>query len=154
MTSEMHSYRRLPGKKKHFLAGSYTLWEGKDHLMQVFSRFGVEDYQRFYFEDIQAIVVVQTRQAVVRQSLIGLLTVVSAGIGLHLHGGPKMFFGGLAAALAGWLLIDRRRGPFCQTRLLTAVQTQILPALNRLKNTERVLSSLKASIETVQGKLG
>jgi hypothetical protein len=55
MAQNTSEYNKLPGSKKGFLIGKYTLWQGSDHLLQVFSRVGVEEYKRFYFSDIQAV---------------------------------------------------------------------------------------------------
>ena len=51
----MNSIRKLPGRRRGFLFGS-SVWMGPDHLLLVKSARFREDYKRFYFRDIQAIV--------------------------------------------------------------------------------------------------
>jgi len=60
MAPKTKEYHKLPGSKKGFLIGKYTLWQGADHLLQVYSRVGVEEYKRFYFNDIRGVVTRKT----------------------------------------------------------------------------------------------
>jgi len=60
-------YRKLPGRgfrKRSLLEVSRmlcTLWLGKDHLLLVDSLGGYsEDYKRFYYRDIQALIIRKT----------------------------------------------------------------------------------------------
>ena len=73
MTAETSTYQRLPGKKKGFLIGHHTLWQGADHLLQIYSRLGVEDYKRYYFDDIQAIITRKTGSGRIQNIVIGTL---------------------------------------------------------------------------------
>ncbi|MGD2187768.1 MAG: hypothetical protein PVI71_16670, partial [Desulfobacterales bacterium] len=74
MDSETSAYRRLTGKKKGFLVGYHNLWQGSDHLLQIYSRLGVEDYKRFYFNDIQAIITRKTDTGKIQNFVLGALT--------------------------------------------------------------------------------
>jgi len=47
-------YQKLPGHRRGFLRGS-SLWLAPDHLLLVKSLRFREEYQRFYFRDIQSI---------------------------------------------------------------------------------------------------
>jgi hypothetical protein len=76
MASEISTYQRLPGKKKGFLIGHHTLWQGPDHLLQIYSRLGVEDYKRFYFNDIQAVTTRKTGVGTVLSFVLGVSTVL------------------------------------------------------------------------------
>ena len=73
MARNIKEYQKLPGLKKGFMIGKYTLWQGSDHLLHVFSRFGVEDYKRFYFSDIQAIITRKTVVGFVQNLILGVL---------------------------------------------------------------------------------
>ena len=153
MTAEKSSYRRLPGKKKGFLIGHHTLWQGDDHLLQIYSRFGVEDYKRYYFDDIQALITRKTAsgriQNIVCGGLSGLFFVLAVAFG----GGWIYFHSAVAAAILLILLINVLRGPTCETVLLTAVQTEKLYSLHRLKKTELVMNRLRSIIESRQGRI-
>jgi len=73
MANETPAYQRLPGKKKGFLIGHHTLWQGSDHLLQIYSRLGVEDYKRYYFDDIQAIITRKTGSGKIQNIILGAL---------------------------------------------------------------------------------
>jgi hypothetical protein len=153
MTAEKSSYRRLPGKKKGFLIGHHTLWQGPDHLLQIYSRFGAEDYKRYYFDDIQAIITRKTGsgriQNIVFAALIGLFCLFAVTSG----GGWRLFHATIAGAIVLILLINVLKGSTCETVLLTAVQTEKLYSLHRLKKTEPVMNRLRSIIERRQGRI-
>jgi hypothetical protein len=160
MASEEKEYQRLPGRGMRregtVVAASHsfcTLWLGRDHLLCIESQGGyTESYKRFYYRDIQAIVVRRTSTYrnwnIALGSLTGfflLLTVVSGAEVL------AWVFGTVAACLlAGWLL-HAWRGPTCKCQLQTAVQTDDLPSLTRLRTADRVLDRLRPLIEATQG---
>jgi hypothetical protein len=153
MTAETSAYQRLPGKKKGFLIGHHTLWQGSDHLLQIYSRLGAEDYKRYYFDDIQAIITRKTGtgriQNIVLAALSGLFCLFAATSG----GGWSLFHAAIAAAILLILLINVLKGPTCETVLLTAVQTEKLYSLHRLKTTEPVMNRLRSIIERRQGRI-
>ena len=149
MAKKTREYRKLPGTKKGFLIGRYTLWQGLDHLLHIYSRVGVEDYKRFYFNDIQAIITRKTIVGKVQNAVLGFLLLVFTL--------PAILNSSLWAAPAGMLLIllliNLFRGPTCETQLLTAVQTQKLQSLHRLKNAIKVMGGLRSHIQRAQGTL-
>ena len=55
MEPNRERYRKLPGRRRGFIFGS-SVWMGSDHLLLVKSARFREEYKRFYFRDIQAIV--------------------------------------------------------------------------------------------------
>ena len=97
MASEIPTYIKLPGKKKGFLIGYHTLWQGPDHLLQIYSRMGVEDYKRFYFNDIQAIITRKTIAGKIQNIVLGLLLLLFTLPAVLNDGGWSAFW----AALAG-----------------------------------------------------
>ena len=77
MASEEIKYKRLPGTKRGIFHGA-SLWMGDDHLLAVSGWRFTEDYKRYYYRDIQALVVTRDRRLVV--TLPELLAVVAFGI--------------------------------------------------------------------------
>ena len=58
MATKQKEYQRLPGQSSFFIVGVRSkLYLAKDHLLRVNSNGWTENYRRFYFTDIQAIVV-------------------------------------------------------------------------------------------------
>jgi hypothetical protein len=154
MTQETPAYRRLPGKKKGFLVGYHTLWQGSDHLLQIYSRFGIEDYKRFYFNDIQAIITRKTAAGKIENSVLGALSGLFVLLGV-ISGGDvwPVVYAITAGALALVLLINFFKGPTCETFLMTAVQTEKLHSLHRIKTTQTVMNRLRFLIEQRQGRV-
>jgi hypothetical protein len=153
MANEIPAYQRLPGKKKGFLIGHHTLWQGADHLLQIYSRFGVEDYKRYYFDDIQAIITRKTSSGRIQNIVGGALSGLFFFLAVAFGGGWSYFHSAVAVVILLILLINVLRGPTCETVLLTAVQTEKLYSLHRLKKTELVMNRLRSIIEGRQGRI-
>jgi hypothetical protein len=153
MDTESLTYRRLTGKKKGFLVGYHNLWQGSDHLLQIYSRLGVEDYKRFYFNDIQAIITRQTDTGKIQNFVLGALTGLFGLFAVTSGGGWSIFNAIIAGVMLLVLVINLFKGPTCETYLLTAVQTEKLHSLHRLKTTQPVMNRLRSVIEQVQGRI-
>jgi hypothetical protein len=153
MASEIPTYKRLPGKKKGFFIGHHTLWQGSDHLLQIYSRLGVEDYKRYYFDDIQAIITRKTGSGRIANIILGALFSPFCFFAVASGGAWRLFPAVIAAAILLILLINVLKGPTCETVLLTAVQTEKLYPLHRLKTTEPVMNRLRSIIEQRQGRI-
>jgi hypothetical protein len=150
-------YRRLPGRglrREGFVAVARTwgtLWLGRDHVLSVDTHLFSEDYKRFYFRDIQAIVIGKTRRGMVLNIVFSLFTASwlliainqSEPIGVTLW----LIVTGVFAVMLG---INAWRGPTCTCYLVTAVHKEILPSLNRIKEAEKVSQILRKHIENAQ----
>ena len=137
-------YRRLPGKRRR-LSGNSTLWMADDHLLLVKSTRFAEDYKRFYFRDIQAFLIRIKTSSMNRDMLDVFLFLLLAALFLYWSKSYFTFAVGAAA-----LLYKRFTGPYCVCHIQTAVQTQELPSLYRLKTAEQVLRELAPRIEAAQ----
>ena len=153
MVGETSTYQKLPGKKKGFLVGYHTLWQGSDHVLQIYSRLGVEDYKRFYFNDIQAIITRKTDTGKIQNFVLGALTGLFGLFAVTSGGGWSIFNAIIAGVMLLVLIINVFKGPTCKTYLLTAVQTEKLNSLHRLKTTQPVMNRLRSLIEQVQGRI-
>lgn len=153
MANRVKEYQKLPGIKKGFLIGKYTLWQGKDHLLYIFSRFGAEDYKRFYFNDIQAIITRKTIIGKIQNIIMGCFVLMFLVPVFFFDGGWSIFYAVVCGTMSLFLLINFFKGPTCETKLLTAVQTEKLHSLRRLKTACRVMDRLQACIQPAQGIL-
>jgi hypothetical protein len=153
MASETTTYRRLTGKKKGFLVGYHNLWQGSDHLLQIHSRLGVEDYKRFYFSDIQAIITRKTDTGKIQNFILGTLTGLFGLFAVTSGGAWSVFNAIIAGVMLLVLIANVFKGSTCETYLLTAVQTEKLHSLHRLKTTQPVMNRLRSLIEQVQGPI-
>lgn len=152
-TRSEKTYKRLPGKKKNIVVGLYTLYQGPDHLLMIFSRFGNEDYKRFYYTDIQAISTRKTSSGMIQNIIIAAIGILF-GLFLLSDNEASVAIGAVMAAIFGiFLLINALRGPTCETLIQTAVQTERLYPLNRLRTANKVMGRLRPLITRAQGQL-
>ena len=154
MAKDPKEYKRLPGRKKGFLIGKYTLYQGIDHLLLVFGRMGVEDYKRFYFNDIQAIITRKTAAGRIMNIVLGICILFFGALSLMLGEGGWFLLVFIDGFLLILLMYNLIKGPTCQTHLLTAVQTEIIPSMHRLRTALKIMGRLKPLIDQAQGKLG
>lgn len=153
MPKKAREYTRLPGRGRGFFRYN-TLWLGKDHLLSIHSRIFSEDYKRFYYGDIQAIVTGKTESGRIRNILLGLLS----GFFLLLAATSESIesltsLGVLTALPLLLLLVNWWRGPTCVCHLRTAVQTERLPSLNRLPTVQKAMDRLRPLVEEAQGAI-
>lgn len=153
MADRHPKYQKLPGKKKSFLMGIHRLWLAEDHLLQVHSRVGTEQYQRFYFKDIQALFTRKTVSGKIYNGLLAAIALLLLIPAVKLTGGGSIFFYCMAALFLIILLVNWLLGPTCRTLLKTAVQQERLPSLHRLKTATRVMNQLRQRIQAEQGIL-
>jgi hypothetical protein len=137
-----------------------SLWLGADHVLVIDSSGYSETYKRFYFQDIQAVTVRVTRRRLLWNWLLGVPAFIWAAGGASavlLNGisGLPEIIGGVTfpVLLAIPLLINNLLGPTCACQLQTAVQTEQLPSLCRLRKTRRILDRLRPLIAQAQGQL-
>jgi hypothetical protein len=157
-TAATPEYKRLSGKGFRgvtFIAGTRAdLWLGPDHLLVVDSSGYSETYKRFYFKDIQGIVMRPTIVGRVTNAVLGLPLVLLIIGALAAEQTEDMFlclFFGAFFAIP--LVVNLVKGATCQTELFTAVQSEELVSLHRVRLTRKVLAQLQPLIAAAQGEL-
>jgi len=145
-------YRRLPGRGRTPL-GSDSLWVGEDHLLLVELRGFTETYRRFYFRDVQVIILRRTDRAGTAGILLGLLGLVFLGFATGAGPGWNVVWGSVSGLLFLALVVNVALGPSCSCVLRTALQTVRLRSLGRLRRARRVIERLRPHIELEQGSL-
>jgi hypothetical protein len=136
-----------------------TYWIGPNHLLVVEVSNYVERYRRFYFRDVQAILV--------QNSAVRLGWNIGLGIfaSLLLVG---LLVEGLSAArddvlVTLWfffffsfvvcLIINTLRGPSCTVHIRTAVQNQKLSGISRWRKADTLVAALTPLINAAQTSL-
>jgi hypothetical protein len=114
-----------------------------------------ETYKRFYFRDIQAFTVRQTNWWMIWGAIFSVPFVLFASISLANYSDPTVMwiFGIVAALFALALVLDVAAGPSCACYLHTAVQSEQLPSLNRVRRARKVMAHLRPLIAQAQGQL-
>lgn len=149
-------YRKLPGRKTG-LYRRISLWLGPDHLLAVESNVYQEQYQRYYFKDIQALTL---RRTAAGKWLNGALSLLMVLLAIMLFNAYKdhdqaalwVWSIPLGALLLG-LLVNVFKGPTCHCQIQTPISMNSLPSLNRLPAARKVINRLRPLIEQTQGPL-
>lgn len=155
------SYKRLPGRGSksgflHSFGGSCSLWLTDDHLLLIENNGISESYRRFYFRDIQAIVIQKTNYARNFNYIAVFILFVTAIISLsHILGNGFLnsavmfiFFISLISLALNYFM-----GVTCICRIITAVQDEEIPSLKRLRNAVKVKKVIDNVCSALQGIL-
>jgi len=150
-------YQRLtPSRSTTIVAVAVTnrasLWLGPDHLLLVHSNGYTETYKRFYFRDIQALTVQQTSASTFLNRVLVILCFL-LGVGVIAAGevSAKITLSIFAGLFIGIGVINLIKGKTCRCCLRTAVQTEVLPPLHRVKYAHKILARLRPLILAAQG---
>lgn len=139
-----------------------SLWLGADHILSVDSTGYTETYKRFYFRDIQAIVVQKTRVFQVLNIILGSLVLILLLLTVAIvpktapawnSEGPAavIILGIFIGLFVVVLLFNLIAGPTCRSFLRTAVQIEQLPPLGRIRKVRKVLRKIHPLIAEAQG---
>jgi len=141
-------YKRFPGTWTPLAKD--TLWVASDHMLYVVLWFITEEYKRFYFRDIQAVMI--RRTAAWKYMNIGLpgATAVLGIIAWTSGEGWSYFYYFLAGVLLLAALVNLILGPTCECHLQTAVQNVKLTPPTRLRKAQRVMDNLAPLVAGAQ----
>ena len=134
------------------VSSSTSLWLGQDHLLFVESNGYTETYKRFYFRDIQALMVERTQTFKIVNIVLTIPVGICLALGLATQStGLKIFLFCVAGFLALILSINLWRGQTCRSFLRTAVQIEQLPPLSRVRRAQKVFNRIRPLIAGAQG---
>jgi hypothetical protein len=159
MSKAKSIYRKLPGWAKPKFGFSIVainrLWLGEDHVLYQVVSGCTERYKRFYFSEIQAVVVTRTHtQKDANRYYFFLLALFTLAGGLFFASDwpilASLIFGIDVLLLIG-LALNIYLGPTCICQLHTAVQVETLFPLGRYHSAMKTLAILKTHIARFQG---
>jgi hypothetical protein len=147
-----HGYIPLSRARRLRLRKRTSLWLGEDHFLHLVERSYSEEYRRFYFKDVQSIIVCETSGRMITNVVFSILIAgtfllfrmvasvnVSAAIALVAFGLP--------------VIINTLRGTACKVYLKTRVQREELSSLDRIRRAENVMRRIRPLLHAAQGKL-
>lgn len=151
-------YQKLPGIGDRYLgylaAGAHAcrLYVGPDHLLAMNAAGWTEEYKRFYFADIQAIVCRRTSRGRVINIVLGLLSLLLALLPFMIPNDPVALYFALAVGspMVVIILVNTFAGPTCKVWVKTAVQTEELPSLKRLRPYLKVVAVVEPLLRAAQ----
>jgi hypothetical protein len=145
--------RRTPGLAVITVTRS-NLWLGSDHLLCVETEGFSESYRRFYFRDIQAITLRRTKRALVLGLVTGITAAMFALLAIFVDDIAGKVVLTIIASLFGLpFLLNLIYGPTCECQLRTAVQTEKVPSMGRVRRARKVLNRIRPLIAQAQGQL-
>jgi hypothetical protein len=151
MAAAATPYIRLPGRGT---AGMQRcrLWLGPDHLLLVAASAIGERYKRFYFADIQSLVLHRKWSFPVASLLWLPFIAWAAGAAAFAQAGLAFWalIAATAALAAGMIAHLVWLGRGCKCYIRTAVQTEQIPTLHRLRTAQKVLARIRPLIEAAQ----
>jgi len=110
-----------------------------------------ERYHRFYFTDIQAILVRPTALWYVELGLAGPALLLTLLLALVTADEMRVFWVIAAMVVAIFLVIKLVQGRTCTCHVQTAVQLLALPSVNRRRHARRLMERVRPLIEQAQG---
>lgn len=131
-----------------------NLWLGQDHLLGVETEGHTEGYKRFYFRDIQAITLRKTNLVVILAVVTGGMTALFGALALVISAiEGRWILGILAAICAIPFVANFLYGPTCACQLRTAVQTEDIPSMSRVRRARKVIARIRPLIAAAQGQI-
>ena len=131
-----------------------NLWLAKDHVLCVETEGYTESYKRFYFRDIQAITLRKTDRGMILSAVAGGMTAIFGALALAMSAiEGRWIFGILAGICAIPFTLNFLYGPTCKCQLRTAVQTEDIPSMGRVRRARKVMNRLRPLIAEAQGQI-
>jgi len=152
MPEEKTTYRRLPGRAVGLIS-SHTLHLAEDHLLYAEQPWFYQMYTRFYFRDIQSIVISDSTTFVGLNIFLGGIFTLSTVLALLFYSNvPPLsyFIGVLALTFLILFIINLIKGPTCKFAIHTRVNRKHITSLSRKRNAYRVLPIIEQHIRTHQ----
>ncbi len=110
----------------------------------------VEDYKRFYFRDIQSLMIHKTNSWKVWNIVLACLGALFLVMAVFSAGTGAIVAGIMAGLLSSILVFNIIKGPTCATHIQTAVQKEKLHCMVRINKAQNVMDSVKPLILGVQ----
>ena len=148
-------YRKLPGRGSG-LIGASAVWEGDTHLLIVKSWPSGESYRRFFYADIQAIILRQTKRRMVINIVLGVIFVVAEALLVAAmfesvgESGVLVAGGVLGGICVFFVLVNSLLGPTCTMHIQTAIQCEPLPTVRRQRRARQILTRIQPRIAAAQ----
>lgn len=147
-------YRKFPGRGSGVISIA-TLWEGDTHLLLVASWPSGESYRRFFYADIQAIILRRTSRRKITNIVLAVFLLLAAApfVASFLTETDTAFLvtaGIFAAFAAFFLLVNTLLGPTCTLHIQTPIRCEQLPIVRRDRQARRVLARIQPLVAAAQ----
>jgi hypothetical protein len=148
-------YRKLPGRGSGVISIA-TLWESDTHLLLVTSWPSGETYRRFFYADIQALILRRTNQRFVINTVLGVIVVVASAplvASMFVNSvelGWRVASGIVAGVCLFFILVNSLLGRTCNLHVQTPIQCERMPNVRRERQARKILARIQPLIEAAQ----
>ena len=143
-------YTRLPGRGWMW-TGPARVWLGDDHILLVRGRTFFESYRRFFFNDIQGILVRRTDIGRMWNGIWASFALLFGLLSLAFDSTGIIVMLSLAVPFVMALIVNIALGPTCAFHIRTAVQTERIQAISRISAARKFIARIEPLIATAQG---
>jgi hypothetical protein len=159
MAKTPKEYEKLPGRGmqvegNRLVAVSRSLcslWLGGDHLLLVQRMGFTETYKRFYYRDIQALMIRKTAGGAIMSTVLGVITAVLFLCGTVSNGSGRIALWIIGIIFALFTAISLWNGSSCVVQIKTSVQMERLPSWGRMRTARKGMERLRARLMEAQG---
>jgi hypothetical protein len=164
MSTSQPPYERL-SRPRNGLNGLGSVWLGKDHLLLVSTALAVERYRRWYFRDIQALVIRRTSARMIWNLILAVPTflLLAGAVGAAIAGAGETvpdqkvvafvlsgFCGVFGLGFLIVTIINSAMGPACALYIQTPYGLDRLPTPNRVPAVEKLTARLQPMLLAAQ----
>ncbi len=142
-------YRKLSRRAGSLISHS-QLWKGSDHLLLVKEVGCAEEYKRFHYRDIQALVVIRSKAYAFWAVFLPVLALLLGGVVYTV--GDVGSVGGWIAALVVWFVVHLVRGPTCKCWIQTGINLERLIMFKRTAQVRKFMARVQPDIVSAQGR--
>ncbi len=143
-------YTKSPGRGWSW-TGPSRVWLGDDHVLLVRSRIFFENYRRFFFNDIQGVIVRRTDIGKIWNGIWALFVLIFTLFSLAFESVGMIVMLSIAAPFVIALIVNIALGPTCTFHIRTAVQTERIPAVSRISAANKFIARIEPFIAATQG---
>ncbi len=151
---EKLKYKKLRAGTGSSLVSRHSLWIGGDHLLSVTNTYGTENYHRYYFGEIQALVAHRTSSWVIGNIVLGVVTACFLIPALLLlregNSGVSISLFVFAGILGVIFLLYLLAGPTGKIFVQTATSYDQIPGVTRWFSIRKIMRRLDPLIRQAQ----
>ncbi|WP_372806035.1 hypothetical protein [Pontiella sp.] len=142
-------YKKISGRAGSAIA-HHRMWMAPDHLLVVKQIGCSEEFKRFYFSDIQAVVIMRSPRYALWALVLPVIALFLIGFIFSVDH-PGFLQGLLGATLVFWV-VHLAKGPTCTCWIQTGINKEKLPMFGRVRAANKFWLRIERELLEVQGR--
>lgn len=136
-------------KRTGTVIAHHRMWKAADHLLVVKEVGCAEEYKRFYFSDIQALVIARSSSYLLWALLLPVIAMFISAFMIEAN--SRAFLGGLLAVILVVWVWHLAKGATCTCWLQTGINKERLHMFNRVREANRFWHRIEPLLAEAQG---